>query len=266
MNWWRFVVAAEIRKILAFRADFWVTFVGQTMIQILIARSLWQNIFESNGSQAMEGFTLPMMTLYYLIVPIGTRMLTGQNIGFLSSEIYDGSFNRYLIYPVSFFQYKTLTYLTYSAFYGLQLILVYLLYQAFFGTGITLPLLSNLGLGLILFFIASYAYAMIGMLVELIALWADNVWSLMVMTRFVCYFFGGAFVPLVFFPQWFRNALEWTPFPYLVSLPIRTTMGIATASEIKTGIILLIVWGFVLRKGAQALWNKGQHRYTGVGI
>lgn len=265
-NWWRFVIAAEIRKILAFRVDFWITFVGQTFIQIMIARALWQAIFDSTGSEVMEGFTLPMMTLYYLLVPIGSKMLTGENIGFLSREIYDGSFNRYLIYPISFFQYKTLTFLTYSCFYGLQFILVYFLYLLFQNQPISFSHIQNLVLGVSLFLIASFAYAMLAMFIELISLWADNIWTLMVMTRFFCFFFGGAYVPLNFFPHWLQEIIQYTPFPYFVSLPIRTTMGLSTTSEIAIGLCLLLVWAFVFKLAANFLWSKGQYRYSGVGI
>lgn len=266
MNWWRFVVAAEIRKILAFRSDFWITFIGQTMIQLLIARALWQSIFESSGSETMEGFTLPMMTIYYLIVPIGNRMLTGENIGFLSREIYEGSFNKYLIYPISFFQYKTLTYLTYSCFYGMQLVVIYLLYHFFQPSGITFELLQNLCSGVSLFLLASFTYGMLAMSIELLALWADNIWSLMVMLRFFASFFGGSFVPLNFFPLWAQEALIYTPFPYLISLPIKTTMGIASIHEIGMGILMLIFWALVFMGIAKLMWSKGQLKYTGVGI
>jgi ABC-2 type transport system permease protein len=265
MKWWRFVVAAEVRKILAFRSDFWITFLGQTLIQLLIARALWQSIFEASGKEVMEGFTLETMTLYYLIVPIGSKMLTGENIGFLSREIYDGTFNRYLIYPISFFQYKTLTYLTYSLFYGVQLFLIYVLYLLFTGSP-TLSDISHLSLGICFFLLASFAYLNLSIFVELISLWAENIWSLMVMTRFLSLFFGGGFVPLTFFPSLLQKLLYFTPFPYLVTLPIRVTMGIASQDEILNGGVTLFVWSLVFRGAATLLWNRGRYYYTGVGI
>ena len=266
MTWWRFVVAAEIRKILAFRADFWVTFVGQTLIQILIARALWTSIFDSSGNEVMEGFTIETMTLYYLIVPVGSKMLTGENIGFLSREIYDGSFSKYLLYPISFFQYKALTYLTYSCFYGLQLIIIYLLYYFWRFGAVTTENLLHLSVGVTLFLAASLAYSMLAMFIELISLWADNIWSLMVMTRFFCFFFGGAYVPLDFFPEWMKVALAYTPFPYLINLPIKTVMGVSSFNDIVTGTTMLIIWAILFGLATKALWNKGQYRYSGVGI
>ncbi|HXH74781.1 MAG TPA: ABC-2 family transporter protein [Bacteriovoracaceae bacterium] len=264
MKWWVSVWAMEIRKILAYRSDFWITFLGQTTIQLLIARALWQSIFEAQGTDSMKGFTLPMLTLYYLIVPIGTRILTGENIGFISREIYDGTFTRYLIYPLSFFQYKTITYLTQASFYGVQLILLYTLYHLFYtdSAGSAVNLFTGLGL----FFSASITYLSMAMSLELMSLWADNVWSLGVMLRFFTSFFGGGFIPMVFFPDWARVVLEWTPFPYLVGLPVRATMGLVTTPEILQGLVLMMSWSLVFMGLARFIWRRGQKHFTGVGI
>jgi ABC-2 type transport system permease protein len=267
MNWWRHVVLLELRKILAYRSDFWVTFLGQTFVQLIIARALWQSIFDSQNTQEMQGYTLPVMTLYYLIVPIGTRMLTGENIGFISREIYDGTFSRYLIYPLSVFQYKSLTYLTHSLFYSLQLILIYTLFHLlYFQTGVSLIQIGHLLLGTGIFFVASFAYVMLATMVELIALWADNIWSLLVMLRFFTSFFGGGFIPLTFFPDWGVQILKYTPFPYFVSLPVRTILGLTQWAEIIEGVAILVVWTVIFRTGVFLFWRRGEKHYTGVGI
>lgn len=267
MSWWYSVVSLEFRKIFAYRSDFWVTFLGQTFIQLVVARSLWQAIFESQGTEVMQGFTLPMMTLYYLMVPIGTRMLAGETNGFLSKEIYDGTFTRYLIYPLSFFNYKILTYLSYSVFYGLQLLIFYSLFQFFFIEGsVSLLNISNLLLGLGLFLISATIYFLMSLLIEMLALWADNIWSLTVMMRFFTNFFGGGLIPLAFFPAEALTILQWTPFPYLISLPVRTIMGMTSASEILSGLSILIFWGATLSFSAKLMWARGQKNYSGVGI
>ena len=264
MRWWPSVFAMEMRKILAYRADFWITFIGQTFIQLMIARALWQSIFEAQGTRVMEGYTLETMTLYYLMVPTGIRMLTGENIGFISREIYDGTFNRYLIYPLSPFQYKGLTYLTHSFFYGLQLILLYVLYHLFYAG--SLGQSGNLLLGVGLFMIAALAYMMMAIILELVSLWADNIWSLIVMLRFFTSFLGGGFIPLSFFPDWAQMMLRFTPFPYLISLPVRTIMGLTTLSEIAHAVGILLVWGIAFMMVVKLVWSKGQKSYTGVGI
>ncbi len=265
MRWWKFVIASEVRKILAFRADFWVTFIGQTCIQIFIARSLWLAIFESSGKTVMEGYTIGTMTLYYLIVPIGSKMLTGENMGFLSREIYEGTFNRYLLYPLSFFHYKTITFLTYSAFYGLQLAIAFIGHQLLFGQ-LTVNEFIHLSYGLFFFMIASYTYCNISLFIELISIWADNIWSLMVMARFLCFFFGGAYIPLSFFPGPLQSVINFTPFPYLISLPINAMMGKLQVNEMIFGLLILLGWSVIFSWLSRRLWSKGQYAYSGVGI
>ncbi len=266
MNWWPHVVSLEFRKILVFRTEFWVTFLGQALVQLVIARSLWSAIFEQQNVTEMNGFTLPMLTLYYVIVPIGSRILTGENIGFLSREIYEGTFTRYLLYPLSWFQYKTLTYFSYSLFYALQLIVFFLGYKIFLAGGISASEFGNLLLGVGLFLLSSLMYLLMSTAVELLALWADNIWSLMVMLRFFSNFLGGALIPLAFFPEKAQIILSYTPFPNLVSLPARTIMGLTSAQEIFHGLIVIGVWGVVLAIVVNAMWKKGQKNYSGVGI
>lgn len=265
LKWWPSVMAMEFRKILAYRSDFWVTFLGQTFIQLIIARALWQAIFDAQGQPTLMGFDLEMITLYYLMVPIGSRILTGENIGFLSREIYDGTFTRYLIYPLSFFQYKSLTYFSYSLFYAVQLALLYLLYHIFYANWGEVSLL-NLGCGILLFLIATMTYLMLVFMIELIALWADNIWTLMVMLRFFTNFLGGGLLPLDFFPTWAREFLQWTPFPYFLALPVKTIMGLTSAQEMGQGILVLAIWGLIFNQCVRLLWKKGQLNYAGVGI
>ena len=237
MKWWKGVVGQEIRKIIAYRSDFWVTFIGQTLIQLFIARALWNSIFESQGVSSMKGLDLNDMTIYYIIAPIGTRIIQGESFGFLFREIYEGTFSKYLLYPLSFVQYKTLTYMTNSLFFMLQLILIVTLYR-FFYLGVAETFSSTLDLlaGSALFLLAAFVYVNLAMTVELISLWADNVWSLLVMLRFFMAFLGGGFIPLVFYPEWSLKIIHLTPYPYLISLPIRTIMGQTTGSEIAEGV------------------------------
>lgn len=266
MKWWPHVVSLEFRKILVFRMEFWVTFLGQALVQLVIARALWTAIFEQQNVTEMNGFTLPMLTLYYVIVPIGSRILTGENIGFLSREIYEGTFTRYLLYPLSGFQYKTLTYFSYSLFYSLQLIIFFLGYKLFLSGGITGAELGNLFLGIGLFLVSSLMYLLMSISVELFALWAENIWSLMVMLRFFSNFLGGALIPLAFFPEKAREILSYTPFPHLVSLPAKTIMGISNPDEIFRGLLVIGFWALVLSFVVNLLWKKGQKNYNGVGI
>ena len=266
MIWWRTVVSMELRKILAYRTDFWVTFLGQMIVQVTIAHALWSELFKYQKADTLQGFNLTEITLYYLCVNVGMKILGGQNVGFLATEIYDGSFSRYLIYPLSFFQYKTLTFLTHSFFYTVQLFVLVNLFNILFAPELfSINSVMNLLMGMALFLMSAFAYLSFAMFIEMIALWADNIWSLMVMLRFFATFMGGGLIPLSFFPDWARSFLSWTPFPYLIELPSRAILGKTHFSEILSGLGIILIWIILGQSFVKLLWLRGQKEYTGVG-
>jgi len=266
MKWWTSVVSMELRKILAYRLDFWVTFLGQIIVQVTIAHALWSELFQYQKVDTLQGFKLSELTLYYLCVNVGMKILGGQNVGFLATEIYDGSFSRYLIYPLSFFQYKTLTFITHSLFYTVQLFVLVNLFNLFFAPEfLNVASILNLLLGMVLFLFSALAYLSFAMFIEMIALWADNIWSLMVMLRFFATFMGGGLIPLSFFPHWAQLFLAWTPFPYFIELPAKTILGKTSALEIINGLGIILIWIIFGQPMVKILWNRGQKAYTGVG-
>jgi len=257
-TWIGSLISLEIRKILAYRSDFWISFVGQVLIQFLIAKSFWTAIFESKGVQEINGFSLELMTSYYLIMPIANKVLTGENIGFLSREIYDGTFSRYLILPLNFFKYKFTTYLTHSCFFILQLLIVLIVSR-------TQLQFDALFFGLLTLFFGAITYFFMSITIELISLWADNIWSLMVMLRFLATFLGGSLIPLELYPSFIMNICLFTPFPYILSAPVRLIMGLDSTD------VMLKVWGILFIWSASfflislLVWKKGQYRFQGVG-
>ena len=96
----------ELRRVLAYRFDFWVQFVGTVVIQMTVAWFLWSAVFEAAGNRSVAGYNFDQIMFYYLLVPLIDRVNRGFDNFQLSREIYDGSLTRYLLYTVSFFWYK----------------------------------------------------------------------------------------------------------------------------------------------------------------
>lgn len=262
------VFSMEIRKILTYRADFWVTFVGQTIFSLIVFYFIWKSVFDYQGVETLNGFNLSQIVLYYLITPLIMKINMGENIGHLSREIYDGGLNKYLIYPVNYFQYKLSSYLAFSFFYSIQLIVILVLFKLLAPNP---EIYQFKALNLILFYFAmsitSIAYFFLSSLSELISFWAEYIWSLGVITRFIVGFLGGSMIPLSFFPDELVELLQYTPFPYFVSFPI----GLLLNPEVDLliylkNIFIIIMWGIFFFICSQFLWKKGNNQYTGVGI
>lgn len=268
MKNWRFqVFLTELRNLITYRADFWVNFFGQTFFSLTIAYFLWNSIFAYSGKDTLQGYTIQSMIFYYLTVPLIFRIQQGQGIGFLSREIYDGSLNKYILYPLNIYHYKLTTYLAHSVFYFIQLFLMIIVYNFFyFDPQIFSFDFINILAFTISIIISSITFFYLFTLCEVMAFWFDNIWSLGVILRFATSFFGGALIPLSFFPQNLKDALFLTPFPYLIDFPMNSLIGKITLSNYFIYLSISITWLLIFRFISHNLWKKGQYQYSGVGI
>ena len=257
--------AMELKKLLSYRAEFWISFFGSVLSQFGVAFFLWKAIFTASGADTMQGFTFGALMLYYLLVPLVERVVNGQDMGFMSGEIYDGGLTRYLLYPVSYFRVKYMAKLAQTTIYLIQLILVLGLFLAVFRTPFDLRL-SSLAMTLPVFALSGLLVFVITASMEMLAFWADNVWSILVLNRMITNLLGGGLLPLAFFPDKVRAALEYLPFTRLVSFPIRCLLGQVGLSEWLKGLGLTAVWILIFAALASFLWKKGIKSYAGVGI
>ena len=235
-KWPLTVFTLELRKLFSYRVDFWMHFLGSVAAQFGVAYFLWQAVFEYRGVQKIGPFSFKALMLYYILAPLIGRLIQGSTyMGSVSAEIYEGTLTRYLIYPVSFFRYKFATHLSHCVVYATQSLLVVVLFV--FAVGIpaefTISMASILQ-AMVTICLALYLAFLLATVLELIAFWADNVWSLVILTRFATGLFGGGMIPLALFPTWAREFLGYFPFAYFISFPVRTLLGMETTSDRKS--------------------------------
>ncbi|MDA8794074.1 ABC-2 family transporter protein [Bacteriovoracaceae bacterium] len=257
----------EIRRIIAYKSDFYINFLGVTIISFFISYSLWQSIFAFNGLDKLNGMTFNYLIYYSLIAPLSFRIIQGHQIGFLSREIYEGDINKYLIYPVSLIRIKFSSYIAQSMFYFIQLFLLLFIIN-FLGISektINVSIQSVLVYAIFLF-ITTVFYYLTQAIIECIAFWADNIWSLAVLLRMTVAIFSGAIIPLNLFPAWSLDLLNYTPFPYLTYLPIKILFGNSNSLEILKGILILLAWSIPISITLKAVLKKGLKNYNGIGM
>lgn len=266
-GWVMAVLTMELRKILSYRADFWLMFIGSLVTQFGVAWFLWASIFEYTGVDRVGEFTFPALMLYYLAAPLMMRMVQGHELGAISGEIYEGALTRYLIYPVSYFRFKLTTCAAYTVVFITQFCIVMMIFALAFG--IPEPFhIAPAGVlqALAIVICAAYLHFVLVSTIELAAFWADNVWSLIVMMRFATGLLGGAMIPLSLFPEWAQDGLSLMPFAYFISFPLRCFLGQESAVSWFNGMTVVVLWSLMLTLVYAYVWHRGRHRYTGVGI
>ncbi len=267
LRWLWAVYTMEVRKILSYRADFWIQFLGSVAAQLGVAYFLWKAIFDFRDVKQIQEFTFAGMMLYYLVAPLIGKAVQGAEMGTISQEIYEGSLNRYLVYPVSFFKYKLSSHASYMTIFLLQFAVAMLLFAFLIGVprGFSVSLFSIIG-SITAIILASYVYFVTIAGIEMVAFWADNVWSLVVVVRFATGLLGGAMIPLSLFPDWAHTTLQLLPFSYFISFPVRTFLGLNSVGAWMLGMAILSVWAVITTFLTSLVWTRGKYHYTGVGI
>jgi ABC-2 type transport system permease protein len=260
------VIGLELKKKLQYRLDVWGKLFFSLFSQLVIAYFLWRTIFTTKQVELIGGFSFHGMMLYYLIASFLIEIIVPP-FHSVSDEIYKGTLNRYLVYPVSFPVFKFCGQIAALLFGAGQLILALSLFFLLFGSPPEMHFTwSGIVCGVFSVALSVLLYYIVTLNLEMIAFWSDSVWSLGILFQFLVSMLGGRALPLSIFPEWSQILLHALPFPYLISLPIRTLLGQVSFAEWSQGVGILFLWAVLFALSGRAIWTRGIRNYSGVGI
>ena len=262
------VVSLEARTKFSYRVDFWINAILSFGVEMLVAWYMWAAIFEASGAQEIGGRTFPAMVLYYITVLLIGRFAGGRDFeGTVQGDIYEGGLNRYLVLPVAYRPYK------YAQSIG-KLVPVAVQVGVFAVVSVWLFDVAGeakvsagsvaMAVGAVL--VANLLHFFMLFPLQIVAFWADNVWSLMVAHRFLSGILGGKMLPLAMFPVWALPVLEYLPFRFFFDFPARVLLGEIGLVEWALGMALGLGWCAVFAVIGHWIWRRGLHQYSGVGI
>lgn len=263
------VLGLELRKQMSYRADFWVNAIVSFLASMAVMYFLWESIFANlDTNETIGGYTLQGMILYYvLVILIGKLVRGAQMMEGISTDIYTGGLTRYQVYPTSYLAYKYAEHLGGLLPALVQITLFGGAVPFFFDIPETVHFsLLNILLAVLVILLANLLYFMMTLPLQLVAFWADNVWSLLVMVHFIAALLGGAMLPLELFPGWIRDILQYSPFGYLYHFPVTVLTGQVEPGKICFGLAVMLFWVIILGSVGRVIWHSGNKQYTGVGI
>jgi ABC-2 type transport system permease protein len=102
-------------------------------------------------------------------------------------------------------------------------------------------------------------------MIGMAAFWFDQSKSLIHLKWMSEGIFGGAWLPLYFFPQWLQIFAKFTPFYYWFFFPIELVLKKLSPSEITFGLAASVAWVIILKILTTRLWHKALYKYSAVG-
>ena len=262
----RDLFTAELRRRMFYRSDFWISAFSALTVRAGVAWFIVHAIFAESGQAGIAGYDLNGMLLYSLAALFASKLIQSTDLEqSIAQDVYEGGLTRYLLYPAP---YGVVKYVQQLGALGPAIVQV-LIFAAWvpFVVGIPPGLTGGsflMALGAIA--VANLLQFLIVFPIQLISFWADNVWSLMVMHRFVSSLLGGLYLPLALFPDAARRILEMLPFRYLFAFPVETMLGRVSPRDWAAGMALALAWCGVFAVISRLVWRRGTLQYTGVGI
>jgi ABC-2 type transport system permease protein len=261
------ITTMQARKMMSYRADFWISALFGFAIQMGVVYFLWDAMFRESGQERIGGYAFrPMLMYYVMVLLIGKVVNVRMGDGMVAADIYDGGLSRYIVYPTNYFLFKFAQRLGDLVPALVQITVFGTLCALLFRTPELEIDAAGMLMGAVSLFAATTLMFALTIPLETVAFWADNVWSLNVMLRFAVQLFGGMMMPMTLYPEWARAPLHWLPFRYVFDVPVNVILGRIGFGEWLLGLVVCAGWLAIVSAITALLWRRGSRAYTGVGM
>jgi ABC-2 type transport system permease protein len=267
MRWFWQVMSGQMRMRLAYPWGFWISLSLELFVVASINWYLWSAVLASRGGESFPGFTLRTLVLYSMITSILRKVqMNSDQFGGIGDDIYSGSLNKYLVYPVSYFGFRYAMHLGGSLISFCQSFLALLLFWAVFALqDLAWPGAASLVQFLVLVIFGITIRFLINACLQTLAFWFEQVWALLVLLNFLIMLLGGQLIPMDLYPAWARDILFYTPFPILAAWPAEVLLGKMSWIKFLQGCGIGCLWILFFNILARFSFSRGVRNYSGIG-
>ncbi len=194
------------------------------------------------------GFTTSGLVSYFLLVGLIYPLTKSKVNEFVEEYTTSGDVNNFLVKPLSFYKYMLANDLSWKIL-NLLTVLPFIILTGFFilrdnPVNSNVLVIGTTVLTTIISFLISFNFSY---LVGLFSFWLDEFWAINNVKFVVVNLLGGVVLPYTFFPGWATLVLKYSPFPYMITWPVRVIQGQFESLELLVSFIWLIVFAILIR-------------------
>lgn len=239
---------AGVQSTIAYRGEIALWLLGG-VIEAVLMGLLWWAIFQNSESGTISGFVFPQMLMYVLLSTIVNEITFSETMSEITYEVHHGTIGMRLMKPIN---YRAQLGFSQLGMFAARVLIIGLPMTVIS----TLILVFGFGLGglcwynILLFvpavFLAALLADAISFLFGQLAFRTHAMFGVHSMSNVITGFLSGAFVPLALFPLWAQTALSYTPFPSMMSFPVKLFLGQLGWTDIALGFGIAIAWVLLL--------------------
>ena len=238
----------------------------RNLLRFSMTYFLWLGIFSTNSN--VYGYNQSsMLTYVFMVLFMGTLVLSAPSSDNIGGEIGNGDLSNYLVKPIGYLKYwfvrdlasKSLN--LFFALFELFLIWFFLRPALFFPSDVFIII----GF-LISAILAVGIYYLLSSLTRFMAFWSpENIWGLAFLLIVLIEILSGGIFPLNILPKWVFVLLQFTPFPYLVYFPITIISGKLVGLDLLRILAQSSIWLMIIYFLTKFVWKKGLVVYQSYG-
>lgn len=260
-------VNAGMQEVATYRVN-WIFFMLGQALSCFVVYFIWSAVYRSGDSESMNGFTLPQMIVYLVLMFLTSTIIASDAAYVVGEEIRDGSIIMRMIKPVSYnatflFQELGNKLPTEVAIAAPMIIVVEIIRTAMSGVFEfnilrLLLYLFSCAMAYLINFYFNISFGFIAFVIKY--LWGANM-----MKNVIVGFLSGAVIPLSFLPPVFERILLFLPFASLNYTPVMIYMGKYNGLELCYYLGLQLFWMLFFFGLSKLLWKASVKRLSAQG-
>jgi ABC-2 type transport system permease protein len=230
------------------------------LLRILLLKAIWSAVYD--GRTSVDGVALPALITFVTLGNLQLMLMRPMLVWYVQRRIHEGQIALDLARPVPFLGQLVAQQIGSTA--GFVPFLAVSIPLAFVVGNLAPPASFGAAVAYLASLLLAYSIAtLIGLLMGLVAFWTVQALGVGVIYEFAIQFFGGALVPLWFFPPILRSVAELLPFQAQVFIPISIYTGaISDPAAIARALGLQLSWVAALSVIAWLVWQHARRIVT----
>ena len=254
---------AGIIEALQFRLGTAVMLFGN-LIYLALVYFLWKAIYDSSGTDVVNGMTFHDTMIYLILATSIFNLLEMFIVWDMSRAIQSGEIIMHLLKPM---RYRLYTFWSYTGAHVNNFFLAFVptFIVVAVITGGAIPMGMNLLYFMISLILALIVNFNIEMLVAPICLYTESTWGINIVKETIVLLLSGATIPLAFFPEGLRQAVEFLPFRAVYDIPLTVLLaknGTDTLAGLLPKLGIQALWVVVLTVCGNLFWNHAVKKIT----
>lgn len=227
----------------------------------LLPYFLWRAVLGGGGE--VYGYDFASIMTYLFGTTILRSLVMGSRTVDLGWMINSGALTIPLLRPLGMFQFlltrDAADKLFNLSFMFLEIPLIFLIFHppVFLQSSLASILLTMLSI-----ILAILIYFFINLIFGSLGFWTRDVWAPRFLLMVILEFATGAMFPLDMLSSFWQNLILWTPFPYLLYVPLQIYLGSSLTSSY---LLVQLFWTVTLYVLARFVWSRGLLRYEAEG-